>query len=213
MTRDYAFAKEDRRNRDGRRAARTKPQPMILRRPPRQPTVEEELEADLEQPTSPISLPYRSSHRPQGPVPGWVESTQPPLANHAPRIQHNSAPKEPNMPAVSIAMISAVAFHHNLKRKENTLFTASLYKIDQILKEKQGPTKETTESEEELITKMLPKVYAEFKDVFSKAASEELPPHRPYDHKIKIEGENTIGYSLLRHQSVDELLATKKFLI
>ena len=49
--------------------------------------------------------------------------------------------------------------------------------------------------------------------MFSKAASEELPPHRPYDHKIEIEGENTIGYSPLRYQSVDELLATKRFLM
>ena len=101
------------------------------------------------------------------------------------------------MPAVSIAMIGAVAFYHNLKRKENTLFTASLYEIDQILKEKQGPTEETAESEEELITKILLEVYVEFKDVFSKAALKELPPHCPYDHKIEIKRENTIGYSPL----------------
>ena len=60
---------------------------------------------------------------------------------------------------------------------------------------------------------MLLKVYAEFKDMFSKAASEELPLHRLYNHKIEIERDNTIKYNPLYHQSIDELLTTKKFLV
>ena len=46
-------------------------------------------------------------------------------------------------------------------------------------------------------------------------ASNILPPHRPYDHKIEIEPgrEDTLGYSLLRQQSTAELQATKQYLI
>ena len=46
-------------------------------------------------------------------------------------------------------------------------------------------------------------------------ASNILPPHRPYDHKIEIKPgrEDTLGYSLLRQQSTAELQATKQYLI
>ena len=39
-----------------------------------------------------------------------------------------------------------------------------------------------------------------------------LPPHRPYDHRIQLEAENTLGYSPLYKYSVEELLAMKKYI-
>lgn len=42
-----------------------------------------------------------------------------------------------------------------------------------------------------------------------------LPPHRSYDHKIRIEGPEgpeSLGYSPLQHQSTLELQETKQFL-
>src|SRR5436190_6649958 len=116
----------------------------------------------------------------------------------------------PNLPVVDIAMIGAAGFHQNLKRKENTLFSTSLYEIDRLLERKQTP--EDQESDEQRIERLLPKEYAEFKDVFSKAASDTLPPHRPYDHKIQLETDNTLGFSPLYKQSTEELLATKKYI-
>ena len=60
--------------------------------------------------------------------------------------------------------------------------------------------------------RLLPKRYQDLKHIFSKAASDKLPPHRPYDHKIELEAENTLSYCPLYKQSETELLATKKYL-
>jgi hypothetical protein len=52
--------------------------------------------------------------------------------------------------------------------------------------------------DEELIDQKLPYGYKEFKNIFSKAASDILLLHRPYNHKIKIKSdkENTLGLAL-----------------
>ena len=92
-------------------------------------------------------------------------------------------------------MIGAAGFHRNLRRKENTLFSTSLYEIDRILEERQTPTDE--ETDEQCIERLLLKEYAEFRDVFSKAASDILLLYRSYDHRIQLEAENTLGYSPL----------------
>ena len=69
--------------------------------------------------------------------------------------------------------------------------------------------------DEELVKQKLPHQHQKFKDVFSKAASDMLPPHRPYDYKIEIEPEkeDTLSYSPLRQQSTAELQAIKQYLI
>ena len=62
---------------------------------------------------------------------------------------------------------------------------------------------------------MLPKEYGSYTDVFSKEASNVLPPHRSYDHKVQIDdpkGSESLGYSPLRHQSTQELQEVKRFL-
>ena len=56
----------------------------------------------------------------------------------------------------------------------------------------------------------------EFKDLiraFSKADSNKLPPHRPYDHKIKLTKDVPLGYHPLYHQTVEELRTLKEYLI
>jgi hypothetical protein len=110
---------------------------------------------------------------------------------------------------IDIAMIGAASFHRNLKDKSNTLFTATIYEIDRIIDEKLQA--EYDESDDR-VEQELPAAYTEFTDVFSKKASDQLPPHRPYDHKIQLEADNTLGYSPLYNQSVEELLAVKKYL-
>ena len=65
------------------------------------------------------------------------------------------------------------------------LESISLYKIDQILQLKaERELPEDSEKTQELIQRKLSKEYHEFKDVFSKAKSNELPPHQTYNHKI-----------------------------
>jgi hypothetical protein len=142
---------------------------------------------------------------------------------------------------IDLAAISAVACHYNMKREENEAFTTSLYEIDRILEERYAEGEEyqlqieqekaqrkaaqrvashtigsidNTEEDEDMDEwDKVPDCYAEFKDAFSKKASDKLPPHRPYDHKITLEKENDLGYSPLYKMTTEELEATKKYLI
>ena len=69
--------------------------------------------------------------------------------------------------------------------------------------------------DEEPVDQKLPYWYKEFKDIFSKAVFDTLPPYWLYDYKIKIEPdkENTLGFSPLRQQSTAKLQATKQYII
>ena len=80
-------------------------------------------------------------------------------------------------------------------KEENKVFITSLYKIDYIIKEKEAIKKDKETIEE--IKKKLLAMYSEYIDVASKVASDTLPSHRAYDHKIKLEAENSLGYSPL----------------
>ena len=97
---------------------------------------------------------------------------------------------------IDIAMIGAVGFHRLIQKKENTVFVTSLYEINRILKEREAPP--TDETNEQLVDRLLPEKYASRKAAFSKAESDTLPPHRPYDHRIQLEKEDHgLGYSPL----------------
>ena len=92
-------------------------------------------------------------------------------------------------------------------------FTTSLYKINQIIKEKESELsgQESKFIDKELVEQKLPHQHQKFKDVFSKAASNILPPYQPYNHKIeiKLDKEDTLSYSPLRQQSTAKLQAIK----
>ena len=49
--------------------------------------------------------------------------------------------------------------------------------------------------------------------MFSKAASDELPPYRSYDHKIELDAGASLSYGLLYSQTTAELRALKDYLI
>ena len=49
--------------------------------------------------------------------------------------------------------------------------------------------------------------------MFSKVASNQLPPHRSYDHKIQLEADCNLGFHPLYKQTAEELLATKQYLV
>ena len=58
-------------------------------------------------------------------------------------------------------------------------------------------------------------MYRDYTDVFSKEASDQLPPHRSYDHKIQLNNPgdtNSLGFSPLYHQSTVELEEVKRYL-
>jgi len=73
-------------------------------------------------------------------------------------------------------------FHFNIYQKDNKVFIISLYKINQIINNREEkPAKETNK---ELVKRLLPTIYAKYKDVFLKAALDKLPPYRTYNYKI-----------------------------
>jgi hypothetical protein len=71
------------------------------------------------------------------------------------------------------------------------------------------------ETELQWLKRVLPKEYQEFADVFSKEASNQLPPYRTHDHKIQLKNAdslNDIGYSLLYHYSAVKLKEVKRYI-
>jgi len=117
----------------------------------------------------------------------------------------NRSPPHP----LDICEISATAFHLNLRRKETELFSVSLYEIDREL-ESRGLADDSDNLQE--VRRKLPQQYRTYEDVFSKAASDELPPHRSYDHKIELDASASLSYGPLYSQTTDELRAMKDYL-
>jgi hypothetical protein len=97
-----------------------------------------------------------------------------------------------------------------MKRKDTKFFQTSLYEIDRILKDRESEEDPDTVR---LLDEKLPKEYTHRRVVFSKVEADKLPPHRPYDHKIILEGPLPDAYSPLYRQSTKELRLTKEYLI
>ncbi len=66
-------------------------------------------------------------------------------------------------PVVDIAVIIVIAFHFNIYRRDNEVFITSLYKIDQIINEREEKLAE--EIDEELVKCLLFTIYVGYKDV------------------------------------------------
>lgn len=135
------------------------------------------------------------------------------------------APKQPALGSslsVDIFAVSAAGFHYNMRRKDNLVFSTSLYEIDRLLEERasiayaDNEALQTTainalDEDEDLVK--VPSCYNEFLDVFSKAESDKLPPHRAYDHKIALSSDHDLKYSPLYKMSVPELETVKEYLL
>jgi hypothetical protein len=140
-------------------------------------------------------------------------STDPPSATStAGRSRYPAVSVPTTTPILNICQISANAFHYNMKRKENEFFQTSLYEIDRVINELEEGLIEDNDTLQ-LIHRKLPKSYTGFEDVFSKAESDRLPPHRFYDHKIQLEAPLPNSYSPLYRQSTEELRVMKEYLI
>lgn len=105
---------------------------------------------------------------------------------------------------VDIASVSAVGLHLNMKRPENEVFSTSLYEINRILEDRCDSIAEVPQ---------FPQAYTRFADVFSKEASDTLPPHRPYDHQIHLDKPNTLSFSPLYKMTTEELEEVKRYLL
>ena len=114
-------------------------------------------------------------------------------------------------PIVNIAAISTIAFYFNIYQENNKVFTISLYKIDQIINKREE--KLAKETDKELVKRLLPTIYAGYKDAFLKATLDELPPYWTYNYKIKLKANNSLGYSPLYQQLIEKLKAIKQYLL
>ncbi|CEL11248.1 hypothetical protein ASPCAL14351 [Aspergillus calidoustus] len=118
-------------------------------------------------------------------------------------------------------MVGAPAFHQIAKKKGTTVFIASLYEINKILEERRAAEAsilvsqvgEPEPSEEEIIKRTLLKEYHDLWDVFSKRESDQMPPSRPNDYRIELEGDNNIGYGPLYRMSTEELEAARQYIL
>ena len=109
-----------------------------------------------------------------------------------------------------IAIIGAPAFSLHMTKLKSEVFTTSLYELDQLIHLKAN--QRLISSGEDPEKKEIPEQYKEFADVFSKELSDILAPHRPYDHKIELEGNPKLTFSPLYKNTEEELIAAKKYI-
>lgn len=143
-------------------------------------------------------------------TPGILQLTPPAPLNPLP-VSSVPSPKPPRTAVhTRIALIAANALHFNMKRRENEFFTTTMYEIERVIQDRQ-PQKDP--DNEQLIDERLPYVYQEYRDVFQNLVGNQLPEHRPYDHKIVLTEPLPNSYSPLYKQNLEELEATKKYLL
>jgi hypothetical protein len=113
---------------------------------------------------------------------------------------------------IDIAFVGGPGFDRTARKKDAKLHVISLKEIDALINEKKLPD----EPDAELIRKNLPAAYQDYIDVFSKRASDQLPPYRAgVDCKIKLEDDpvRAVSCQPLRKMSLLELEAAKAYLI
>jgi hypothetical protein len=104
--------------------------------------------------------------------------------------------------SLDICRIGTAPFYSLARKPHHEIFAVSMEDIDAAL----APKIETEPS-----TK-LPQELHDLLSTFSKAAANELPDHRNYDHKIDLEPGKKHGYGPLYNMSRDELLVLRKYL-
>ena len=87
--------------------------------------------------------------------------------------------------------------------KNVQLCSISLRDIKKALEEKKRPNPIT----------LLSKDYYDFLDIFSRAESDKLAPHRPYDYNILLKPGTEPSAEALQKHSYDKLLVIYKYLI
>ena len=66
-------------------------------------------------------------------------------------------------------------FYFNIYWKDNKVFITSLYKINQIINNREERL--AKETDKELVKRLLPTIYINYKDAFLKVALDKLPPY------------------------------------
>ena len=119
-----------------------------------------------------------------------------------------------NIRFADIALLEAGNFLRNAKRKDVVIGATSIHEIESLIEDRRDPILPNDEEAlRQLVEEKLPATYKEFADVFSKAASDELPPRRHgVDHDIVLEAENNLAPSPLYSMSLEQLELVKDYL-
>ena len=91
----------------------------------------------------------------------------------------------------------------------------SIYEVNRLIKDKKDKDLLLNNKEElnQMLRDKLPRQYWEFAEVFTKSASNKLPPHREkVDHNIVLEAENNLTPSPLYSMSLEQLELVKAYL-
>ena len=143
----------------------------------------------------------------------------------------------PNLPGKPISLISAAAMDYIIRDGTPAYFlhiSAVLPDSDksktpivsacdspEVIRGSSEPSEPTGEplgidkmsrKEEEELLKHIPEKYRDYLDVFSSGKAKELPPHCPYDLKIKTEGDSALPFGKLYNMSETELKALKDYI-
>ncbi len=105
---------------------------------------------------------------------------------------------------LDICEVSPVACKKFARRPGVEVFMIHLHEVEEQLRHEE---KEPTD-----VLGKLPKTYHTFADVFDRKTAENLPPHRPYDHKIVLEDKLTMGHGPLYNMSGHQLQLVKEYL-
>ena len=144
-------------------------------------------------------------------IPEAAQGSSESRKSQKPRFSHEDYRK------ANICMIDAPAYMLNAKQ-ESVIGATSLYEINRLIEDRHaekhdaGLAMDDTELKHLVDTK-LPEGLKDLRDVFSKVASDTLPPHREgVDHKIELESEATLAPSPLYSMSLEHLELTKAYL-
>ncbi len=173
----------------------------------------------LNTPISVFPIPPNSKH------PSWSRSTSSPSTTQtkAPTMLKRPVPTTAQEESFSIQSIGAASFKTLLNRsKKNKTEVFALFMTDinrEIAYNTQcdlnalnvSSTDETAQNLEDIKAK-LPPEYHEFLDVFDRAQSDKLPPHRSYDHKIELTSDSTPPRCRAYRMFSAKLLKVKKYL-
>jgi hypothetical protein len=120
---------------------------------------------------------------------------------------HPTAPADPS-PVPPISLISALAFQHACKVKENKIFQCTLSEASAQSVGLESDTLESCMAS----PNGLPLEYADFADVFSESRSNTLVPHWPYDLQIELKDSTALLLGPIYSLSQAELTALHTFI-
>ena len=115
-----------------------------------------------------------------------------------------------------MTLLKAGNFLRDARRKNVVIEATSIHEIDKLIEDKQVDVDMLLNDDvtlKALIRERLSRIYSDYEDVFSKADSDILPPHRPgADHKIVLEKDNNLSPSPLYSMSLKQLEMIKVYL-